>query len=606
MDSDSVTCSRITAAILLAIGVCQAHSIADDDAPQRLLSIRYLGKHGFIDREGNIIIEPKFEDYRGFDSHRGFSPVLLEDPQYSEGYRPAKLDGKWGYINMRAEFLIDPRWDMAGPFRNGIAQVRLSDCWGIIEKTGEYLVEPQFSYIGPFIEGRARVAVDGNRIQGGMPGSKWGFIDDDWQMIAGPEYDYVWNYHNGRALVNIGGRWGGESGYDFSGGIWGVIDAAGRVVLEPQIEFALRLPLRLHPAHEDVLRTPPTDNRRPVSIDGRLGYVDGLWNIVIPPQFDSAGDFSEGLAAVERDGKFGYINVDGEFVIPPKYDAADAFGDGMAPVRTGGQLEYIDREGNNVFVLNADEGKPFANGIAFVRIGDVWGVIDRDGAYKHEPRFTYVYRLLDNFYHVEGRDRERGLLNKHGNLIVDLKYDWVGAYQLDGLAAVGDGLFSDNPILIRIDRKGHVVDSPEMLPFYPKKLGDKWGIVCSQSSEFVIEPEFENVKRLDECIIGMQREQRWGLIDLGTGEIIIEPKYYTIHEFSEGLAATRPVFRGPLGYIDKSGTIVIEPQFTYAGKFEDGIACVQVHEKESAFAPAYMNQYYIDTRGRFLWHPTLP
>lgn len=53
---------------------------------------------------------------------------------------------------------------------------------------------------------------------------------------------------------------------------------------------------------------------------------------VIEPQYDAAGTFSNGLAAVQTDGLWGYINQSGEMVIPAKYQTALEFFGGEAVV----------------------------------------------------------------------------------------------------------------------------------------------------------------------------------------------------------------------------------------------------------------------------------
>src|SRR5580765_2442265 len=60
-------------------------------------------------------------------------------------------------------------------------------------------------------------------------------------------------------------------------------------------------------------------------------------NLAIAAQFDEAGPFSEGLAAVRVAGRFGYIDKQGVTVIPPQFDFAGAFSDGLAHVGIGGK-----------------------------------------------------------------------------------------------------------------------------------------------------------------------------------------------------------------------------------------------------------------------------
>lgn len=51
---------------------------------------------GFIDREGKIVIAPKFGDARW---------------SFSEGLAAVKFGSKWGYINVRGDFAIPPRFE---------------------------------------------------------------------------------------------------------------------------------------------------------------------------------------------------------------------------------------------------------------------------------------------------------------------------------------------------------------------------------------------------------------------------------------------------------------------------------------------------------------
>ena len=59
--------------------------------------------------------------------------------------------------------------------------------------------------------------------------------------------------------------------------------------------------------------------------DKGWGYINKAGEIVINPQFDLAGYFSEGLAAVSIGDKYGFINPKGEIVINPQFDDAQNF-----------------------------------------------------------------------------------------------------------------------------------------------------------------------------------------------------------------------------------------------------------------------------------------
>ncbi|MEH1906742.1 WG repeat-containing protein [Nostoc sp.] len=71
--------------------------------------VKLANKFGYINKEGNLIIEPQFD----------------EADIFSEGLAPAQMGGKWGYINQFGEFVIPPDLDFAKPFSEGIALVNV-------------------------------------------------------------------------------------------------------------------------------------------------------------------------------------------------------------------------------------------------------------------------------------------------------------------------------------------------------------------------------------------------------------------------------------------------------------------------------------------------
>lgn len=79
----------------------------------------------------------------------------------------------WGYINKDGEFAIEPKFHDAWDFHEGLAVVKVEWARGYIDKSGNFVIQPQFQYAGPFIDGKAFVGLDG----------KWGYIrpDGSWE-----------------------------------------------------------------------------------------------------------------------------------------------------------------------------------------------------------------------------------------------------------------------------------------------------------------------------------------------------------------------------------------------------------------------------------------
>ena len=77
------------------------------------------------------------------------------------------------------------------------------------------------------------------------------------------------------------------------------------------------------------------------------GFVDVEGQIVIRCAYQSAHEFSNGVAAVCKNNKWGYIDTTGNFVIEPMFIAAEDFNEyGLAEVQTSSGWNVIDRDCN--------------------------------------------------------------------------------------------------------------------------------------------------------------------------------------------------------------------------------------------------------------------
>ncbi|WP_223032172.1 WG repeat-containing protein [Hanstruepera marina] len=86
-------------------------------------------KIGFIDSEGNWIVEPQYDKARAFIN--GLAPVLK---------------GKeWGYINTSGEVVIPFQYRDAEIFsEDGLAAIKVSKLWGFINDKGEMVIEDKY------------------------------------------------------------------------------------------------------------------------------------------------------------------------------------------------------------------------------------------------------------------------------------------------------------------------------------------------------------------------------------------------------------------------------------------------------------------------------
>ena len=66
--------------------------------------------------------------------------------EFSEGLAIVKIDYDYGFINKDGEIVINPQFDGAGNFSEGLSGVVIGDEFGFINKDGEIVINPQFDH----------------------------------------------------------------------------------------------------------------------------------------------------------------------------------------------------------------------------------------------------------------------------------------------------------------------------------------------------------------------------------------------------------------------------------------------------------------------------
>jgi WG containing repeat len=305
----------------------------------------------------------------------------------------------------------------------------------------------------------------------------------------------------------------------------------------------------------------------------KAGYIDCLGNIVIPPTFQHAYPFRNGVATVQQNGLWGAINPNGEFVIPamytgplifteglasfsaghvnapykagvmsltgeilikPRYRSISHFSGGLACVYTGELYGYIDRSGNQVIPPFFEDARSFSEGVAAVKINGAWGYIHPDASTAIPMRFIC----------------DRGM---------------AGPFR-EGRA--------------RVARKG------------------RWGHI-NPEGKFVVEPRFDMAYEFSEGMAEVSLGKRTGYVN-PAGELVVPPSFLRGQRFSEGLAAVHTgsgeahrtlADACEIGFIDATGKFVITPRFFIAGGFQGGL-CLTETEKDLL---------YVDRTGEPLW-----
>lgn len=171
--------------------------------------------------------------------------------------------------------------------------------------------------------------------------------------------------------------------------------------------------------------------------NGLYGYIDSTGQVIIPPKYKSAGEFSEGLAPVRENGYYGYIDESGKYVISPQYDYAEKFINGFAKINNNGNANVIDISGEKKILIKCPEVKELTDNRAKIRtITNKWGVIDLNGNLIIDTICDKISDVKQGIYIVNNYNGPYAAIDTSGNLIVPFgKYGYIAEF-INGFAMV--------------------------------------------------------------------------------------------------------------------------------------------------------------------------
>lgn len=422
------------------------------------------GKWGFIDPTGKQITAIEYDEIDNF--HEGWASVRKDSLMNW-------VDGKGNYL--RKEWV-----NLANPFSEGLASFRVaqSDKFGYLDATGKVVIEPQFDRAFPFEEGLAIVGV----------GDRFGYLRKDGSYAISPRYPGARPFEGEYAIVGLGSYFTEEEGRGL-----GLIDRAGREILARDYGsivldcewggYYQALPEGEEDASqlyglfsfEDGILTPPIfmrvgkgqGNYLPMAIpqltpDGEHlsfselqleGITRKFYGEILQAEEERAtqllnSDFwAELVAANDPEVSwmtryvFGLIGPDGSFVLPPRYDVLSVTDQEELIV---GQVEsiygdpaigLIDMDGNELLPASYMSLQAIEEELLIARSEEgYWGIIDREGNEQLPFQYNEIAYLGEGYFAAIEEYEGASVLFTAGEPLVTLPQESRLGYDSDVIA----------------------------------------------------------------------------------------------------------------------------------------------------------------------------
>jgi len=158
----------------ILIPLCLVFSAISIYAQTLKPTIDEKGRHGFMNKNGDIIIKCKYDEVTPFNE---------------DGVSIVKEGDKYGMINERGKEIVKVGYAEISPFFRGVARISDGSKWGLVASDGAFILKPQYDYIGQFNgNGLAWMAKDLKEKNGTIEKALFGLIDYKGQELAKPIY----------------------------------------------------------------------------------------------------------------------------------------------------------------------------------------------------------------------------------------------------------------------------------------------------------------------------------------------------------------------------------------------------------------------------------
>lgn len=325
----------------------------------------------------------------------GFSPLSFAQSENEINLFAIAVNGRAGLVNRAGEIVIKPEFMALGDVNADCECIWAMDenhLWGTIDLHGKWIIRPRYTDIASGGE-RYSVAREHGKL------SKYRFIDNFGNTFF-DAYDDARPFSEGLAAVKVKNR-------------WGYIDTQGKYVILPQYNQDDETRPWMKGLAGDF-----SEGLAVVERNSRRKYIRRDNTVAFElDQGTYGGNFKDGRAIIRKDEKAGIIDIHGKIILPPTYIEIEGFADDLAAFRNGVLWGYLNKEGMVVINPIFESADAFDSGLAPARFAGKWGFIDTTGKFVIEPKYEEVGTFQNGLANVE-QNGEELFIDRTGAIVI--------------------------------------------------------------------------------------------------------------------------------------------------------------------------------------------
>ena len=490
---------------------------------------------GVIDKKGNILIEPKYDN------------IVIPDPTMP--IFVCQTEEKTVVLNEKSEEILTQYESVdiikstaevqIQSVENSVLKYQKDGRYGMIDLQGNVIVEPIYEEIQSVDYRPGRILV--------KKGEKYGVIDSAGNIVIDTNYDQIasdnyWsekdNYQNTGYIVGIKKEDGISYGY---------LNAEGKIVLDTKYESLERV---LEQQDDNIYLIAMQKGKKGV-FKNKKKLIDLKFQDVI------YADLSN-IFIVNKNGKYGFYKRDGRVILNPEYETYEIAGNYIS-VKSGEETKLFDVNGNPVGTNSYKKMIETQNPSYFIAEdgNGYYSIISKE--VNIDQKFIQVEYAFDDYFIFTDESSKAGVINAlTQEVVVAPQYDFIVRISdmnvlqaIDGMQNIIDIYDKDLKKVLSMedgivemagekhflaysqkdmkyfDENGQSVTSQEVYPnqkMYATEEDGRWGYVNADQKK-VVPCEYDIVTELNEYgFAGIKKEGKWGVID-EDGNVVVEPSY---------------------------------------------------------------------------------
>lgn len=360
-------------------------------------------KYGVIDKEGNIIIEAKYEN------------IVIPNPQkdtficYKTDNEAEVLDAKkeakfTGYESVEPIKLKSVASTLS--FEKNTLVYKQDGKYGLLNFDGKKITKNVYDSIENLAPTEGKYIVSQNQ--------KYGVIDLKGNTIVKPEYDKISSdgyytekdqYKKSGFIVSVKTDDGYRCGY---------ISYIGKSILDTK--------------YNEIERITKEDEKNVYLIASKNGK-NGLYKnskSIIQNEYQSISYDDNDVLILQKNKKYGVAKLDGKIIIPIEKDTIESKGIYLY-VKSSNNNKVYDNQGNvidinynrTIYKTENDDYK-----ISTILNNNImyYGILDKNGNKLVDEKYRYIEYLYQNYFVATNDDGDLGVINSNGKEVLEMKY----------------------------------------------------------------------------------------------------------------------------------------------------------------------------------------